>query len=99
MRTARLMVGVCRCFGKLAGFRSFLSVTAVSTAAAAVAAQAQDCVGLKGQTLGWNEATITDATVVADSDKQSEHCRVLVKMNDSMLRFESRLPTSGWNSK
>jgi feruloyl esterase len=72
-------------------------MAAVFTTAAA--AQAQDCVGLKGQTLGWNEATITEAVVVGATDKQPEHCRVLVKMNDSTLRFESRLPTSGWNGK
>jgi hypothetical protein len=34
---------------------------------AATAAQGQDCVGLKGQTLGWNEATIVDAVVAARS--------------------------------
>jgi feruloyl esterase len=91
------MVGVCQHIGKLAGLRVLLPLAAATTAVAA--AHAEDCAGLKGQTLGWNEATITDATVVATSDKQPEHCRVLVKMNDSMLRFESRLPTSGWNGK
>ena len=46
--------------------RLVLSLAAVITAA--TAAQAQDCVGLKGQTLGWNEATIVDAAVAARSD-------------------------------
>jgi len=40
-----------------------------------------------------------EAVVVPTSDKQPEHCRVMVKLNDSTLRFESRLPTSGWNGK
>jgi Tannase and feruloyl esterase len=83
--------------GKLAGLRVLLSLAAATTAVAA--AHAEDCAGLKGQTLGWNEATIMEAVVVPTSDKQPEHCRVMVKMNDSTLRFESRLPTSGWNGK
>jgi hypothetical protein len=77
--------------------RLVFSLAAVVTGA--TAALAEDCVGLKGQTLGWNEATITDAVVFPTTDKQPEHCRVMVKMNDSTLRFESRLPTSGWNGK
>ncbi len=77
--------------------RLLLSIAAV--VAGAATASAEDCAALKGQTLGLNQATITDATVVAANDKQPEHCRVLVRMNDSTLRFESRLPTSGWNGK
>ena len=50
--------------------------------------------GQASETLGWNEATITDAAVVPTTDKQPEHCRVMVKMNDSTLRFESRLPSA-----
>jgi hypothetical protein len=93
MLTCGITAGAQRYIGKIASLRLGLSLAAVVTGATAV--QAEDCAGLKGQTLGWNEATITDAVVVPTSDKQPEHCRVMVKMNDSTLRFESRLPTSG----
>jgi feruloyl esterase len=97
MLTSGITVSVRGCIGKSASLRLVLSLAAVIVGASA--AQADDCVGLKGQTLGWNEATITDAVVVPTTDKQPEHCRVLVRMNDSTLRFESRLPISGWNGK
>jgi pimeloyl-ACP methyl ester carboxylesterase len=72
---------------------------AVLIAGGTVPAFAEDCAGLRGQKLGGEVATITDAKVVAATDKQAEHCLVTVSMNDSTLRFESRLPTSGWNRK
>ena len=97
MPTSVIKAGARRHIGRSARFRLGLSLAAVVTGAAA--AQAEDCAGLKGQTLGWNEATITEAAVAPTSDKQPEHCRAMVKMNDSTLRFESRLPTSGWNAR
>jgi len=96
MLTSGIKASARRHIGR-ASLRLVLSLAALVTDAAAV--RASDCAGLKGQTLGWNEATITDAAVVPTTDKQPEHCRVMVKMNDSTLRFESRLPTSGWNGK
>ena len=58
-----------------------------------------DCAGLKGQSLGFRQATITDAVLVPDAPGVPGHCHVKVSLNDSTLRFESRLPTSGWNGK
>jgi hypothetical protein len=97
MLTSGLKAGAPCSVGRSASLRLGLSLAAVVTGA--TAARAENCAGLKGQTLGWNEATITEAVVVPTTDKQPEHCRVMVKMNDSALRFESRLPTSGWNGK
>lgn len=78
--------------------RSALVATALLVGAAAPAA-ALDCGALKQQALGWNEASVTDATVVAANETQAEYCHVIVQMNDSTLRFEMRLPTEGWNNK
>ena len=72
---------------------------AVLVAGGTIPAFAEDCAGLKGEKLGGEAATISDTKVVAGTDRQAEHCLVTVRMNDSTLRFESRLPTSGWNGK
>lgn len=76
-----------------------LLAAAVIGAGLAAPALAADCAALKQQVLGWSEATITDAVVTPASDTQPEYCHVTVAMNDSTLRFEVRLPTSGWNQK
>ena len=72
---------------------------AVLVAGGTIPAFAEDCAGLKGEKLGGEAATISDTKVVAGTDRQAEHCLVTVRINDSTLRFESRLPTSGWNGK
>ena len=76
-----------------------LLVAMVLLSSAAIPAAALDCAALKQQTLGWNEASITDATVIAANETQPEYCLVTVQMNDSTLRFEMRLPMAGWNNK
>jgi hypothetical protein len=78
--------------------RSFMVAT-VLLSSAAVPALALDCDALKQQTLGWNEASIADATVVAANETQPEYCLVTVQVSDSTLRFEMRLPMAGWNNK
>ena len=60
---------------------------------------ADKCAALKGQALGQKQATVTDAAIVPESGAVPEFCLVKVKLNDSDLRLESRLPTSGWNGK
>lgn len=60
---------------------------------------AGNCAALKGMQLGQRQATVTDATVVAQNGAVPEHCHVKVSLNDSTLRFESRLPSTGWNGK
>lgn len=60
---------------------------------------AEACPGLNGRTLGAGAAVITDAKVVAATGAQPEYCVVTAKFNDSTLRFEAKMPTSGWNSK
>lgn len=57
------------------------------------------CTALKSRQLGQQQATITDATVVAEAPGSPAHCLVKVSLNDSALRFESRLPLSGWNGR
>lgn len=76
-----------------------LASAIAAVAGIATPALAGDCAALRQQTLGWNEATITDASVTPASETQPEYCHVTVQMNDSTLRFEMRLPTVGWNRK
>ena len=61
--------------------------------------ESASCTALMGMQLGQRQARVTDATVVAEKDGVPEHCHVKVSLNDSTLRFESRLPTRGWNGK
>jgi feruloyl esterase len=63
------------------------------------ASLADACAGLVGKTLGGGTAIVTDAKVVAAEGSAPEYCVVQTKFTDSQLRFEARLPTSGWNSK
>ena len=60
---------------------------------------AGNCAALRGAQLGQRQATVTDATLVAQSGAIPEYCHVKVSLNDSTLRFEGRLPSSGWNGK
>jgi Tannase and feruloyl esterase len=57
------------------------------------------CIALKGRQLGQQQATITEAMVVAAAPGEPAHCLVKVSLNDSTLRFESRLPLSDWNGR
>ncbi|MDP9897003.1 feruloyl esterase [Variovorax boronicumulans] len=60
---------------------------------------AEKCPTLKGQTLAAGAVAIDDAKVVAASAPQPEYCVVTASFKGSTLRFEARLPTSGWNGK
>lgn len=62
-------------------------------------ASADTCTALKGQSLGQQQATIVDAKPVAEAAGVPAHCAVNVKLNDSTLRVEARLPLAGWNGK
>jgi feruloyl esterase len=60
---------------------------------------AATCTGLAGQSLADGTVTVQDATVVAAANGLPEYCVAHAKFNDSALRFEVHLPTSGWNTK
>jgi hypothetical protein len=57
------------------------------------------CAALEDATLGDGAATVTGAEVVAASATEPEYCVAQVRFADSALRFEAKMPTSGWNSK
>lgn len=57
------------------------------------------CRALQGQSIGQQQATITEATLIPQGDGMLEHCRVVAALTDSALRFDVRLPTSGWNGR
>ncbi|MDM0110034.1 tannase/feruloyl esterase family alpha/beta hydrolase [Variovorax sp. J22R24] len=59
---------------------------------------AEKCATFAGQALGGG-ATVEDAQVVAAAGAQPEYCVVHAKLDGSTLRFEARMPTSGWNGK
>lgn len=85
--------------------KTILSLTAAAVLLSACATQAVapvaagNCSGLKGRQLGQQQATVIDAQLVADAPGVPGHCLVKVSLNDSTLRFESRLPLAGWNGK
>lgn len=56
------------------------------------------CAALSGSTAGQNEATVTEARLVVAALSVPEYCSLIVKLSDSALRFELRLPTR-WNGK
>jgi hypothetical protein len=60
---------------------------------------AEKCPTLKGQAFGAGTVTVDDAKVVAAVAAQPAYCVVTASFKDSGLRFEARLPTSGWNGK
>ena len=64
-----------------------------------IASLADQCASLKGQTLGLGAVVVDDAKVAAALAPQPEYCVVTASFKDSSLRFEARLPTSGWNGK
>lgn len=63
------------------------------------ASLAETCAGLSNLMLGTNLATVTEAKVVAATATEPEYCVAQAKFADSALRFEARMPTSGWNGK
>lgn len=68
-------------------------------AQAQAASPAQRCAALVDGVLGAGAAQVTDATLVPASAPQPEHCLMHVRLADSSLRLEARLPTAGWNRK
>lgn len=57
------------------------------------------CPTLKGGSFGAGGVVIDDARVVSAAAPQPEYCVVTASFKGSSLRFEARLPTSGWNGK
>jgi feruloyl esterase len=57
------------------------------------------CPTLKGGSFGAGAVVIDDARVVSAAAPQPEYCVVTASFKGSSLRFEARLPTSGWNGK
>jgi pimeloyl-ACP methyl ester carboxylesterase len=57
------------------------------------------CRTLVGKSLDGKAASVTDAKVVEATGTSPEYCVAQVKFAASTLRFEVRLPTSGWNEK
>lgn len=60
---------------------------------------AEKCPTLQGKTLGNGSVVIDDARLAAAAPPQPEYCVVTARFKDSALRFEARLPTTGWNGK
>lgn len=84
-----------------AGFSSALAALFVAGCAGTADAPmaSGNCEALKGRQLGQQQATILEAAAVPEKDGIPAYCHVNVKLNDSTLRFEGRLPLSGWNGK
>ncbi|WP_339091815.1 tannase/feruloyl esterase family alpha/beta hydrolase [Variovorax paradoxus] len=57
------------------------------------------CPTLKGGSFGAGAVVIDDARVMSAAAPQPEYCVVTASFKGSSLRFEARLPTSGWNGK
>lgn len=65
----------------------------------AAAALRERCGAYANRTLANGGASVTAASVVAAAGSAPEYCVLQVKMADSALRMEARLPISGWNTK
>lgn len=57
------------------------------------------CRTLVDKRLAHGAASVTAGTVVDATGNAPEYCIVQVKFRDTALRFEAKLPTSGWNRK
>jgi hypothetical protein len=60
---------------------------------------ADACPGHLNRTLGGGAARVIDARLVAAAGKEPEYCVLTAQMEGSTLKFEAKLPTSGWNAK
>jgi hypothetical protein len=80
------------------GHSGFTPVPAAPVATTPAPTLTEKCGGFAGKTLVGG-ATIEDAQVVAATGAQPEYCVVHAKLDGSTLRFEARMPTSGWNGK
>ena len=60
---------------------------------------AEKCPTLKGQALAGGAVVIDEAKLAGAKSPQPEYCVVTARFKGSTLRFEARLPTSGWNGK
>jgi pimeloyl-ACP methyl ester carboxylesterase len=69
------------------------------TPADTAASLRERCASYADKSLASGGATVTAASVAAAAASAPEYCVVQVKMNDSALRFEARLPISNWNEK
>ena len=60
---------------------------------------AEKCPAFKGRAVAEGAVRVDDAKVVAATGVQPEYCVLTASFQGSSLRFEARLPTSGWNGK
>lgn len=94
---ARLCLGTLAAAAMLAGCGGGGGGSAAPSTPTASIAQA--CTGLAGQSLAGGTVTVLDGAVAAAANGLPEYCVAHAKFNDSALKFEVHLPTSGWNSK
>lgn len=99
MAAAALMAG-CGGGGGGAGFVP-LAPPASAPPAAPPPAQslAEKCPAFKGRSVAEGAVRVDDAKLVAATGVQPEYCVLTASFQGSSLRFEARLPTSGWNGK
>src|SRR6059058_2143513 len=97
---AALTLALAACGGGGGGTDNLPSAAALNQGGEPPAVAMQNkCRTLADKSLAHGAARVTAATVVAAAGSAPEYCVVQVKFNDSALRFEARLPTSGWNRK
>lgn len=63
------------------------------------ASLAEQCPTLQGKAVANGSVVIDDARLAAAAPPQPEYCVVTARFKNSALRFEARLPTTGWNGK
>ena len=93
------LLAAARCGG--GGHHGFSAATPTTPAAVATTPAptlAEKCAGFAGRALSGG-ATVEAAQVAAATGAQPEYCVVHAKLDGSTLRFEARMPTSGWNGK
>ncbi len=99
MAAAALMAG-CGGGGGGGGFVPLvLPASAPPAAPPPAQSLAEKCPAFKGRAVAEGAVRVDDAKVVAATGVQPEYCVLTASFQGSSLRFEARLPTSGWNGK
>ncbi|KAF1073159.1 tannase/feruloyl esterase family alpha/beta hydrolase [Variovorax sp.] len=99
MAAAALMAG-CGGGGGGGGFVPLVPPASAPPAAPPPAQSlAEKCPAFKGRAVAEGAVRVDDAKVVAATGVQPEYCVLTASFQGSSLRFEARLPTSGWNGK
>jgi feruloyl esterase len=99
MAVAALMAG-CGGGGGGGGFVPLVPPASAPPAAPPPAQSlAEKCPAFKGRAVAEGAVRVDDAKVVAATGVQPEYCVLTASFQGSSLRFEARLPTSGWNGK